>query len=236
MKRYTDCYIAFIDLLGFKGLVTQKECDEIAHIFDEINVHFIVTVNETGEPLMDFSKIKMKIMSDTICLYVRASEKNSLAGIVATCDYFQVRMMRLDEPILTRGAIVRGNIYATGDVTFGPGVSNAYLLEEKTAKYPRIILTKSTIDEWESGDSEGYNYVKLYTYRDSDAFYVVDSLYLFYGLDHDCPAWKTFVKYVQDKLNTEVDVSIRKKYLYIEKNVPRIAQKYLESFEVTANA
>ena len=226
MREYKECYIAFLDLLGFKNTVNNEACETIASFFDEIQHEYIVTVNETGLPLMDYSKITRKVMSDTICFYVDATVKNALAGLVSVCDYFQVRMLRLSKPILVRGAIVRDQIYAHGDVTFGPGVSKAYLLEEKTAKYPRVIFTKSLFDNSSESDVEGRKYLSEYTFHDDDGFCAVDYLYLFYGLDHENARWKDFARSVQKALDSETDTSIREKYLYIDKNIARMRKKY----------
>ena len=235
MSEYKDCYIAFLDILGFKNFVEHASCEDILKIFDEIQHQYIVRINETDKPLMDYQKIHKKIMSDSICIYVETSVLNSLAGIISVCDYFQVRMLRLEQPILVRGAIVRGKIYAEDDITFGPGLSSAYLLEEKTAIFPRIILTGTIINDCNSSDSEGLNYINDYTYRDSDAFYAVDYLYLFYGLSHDQKSWKDFMKYVYRILDTEVDKSIRDKYLYIEQSVPRAIKKYTQFIKDNPN-
>lgn len=71
----------------------------------------------------------------------------TVAGLIATCNYFQVRLARQDKPIIIRGAIVRGNLYAENDVVFGQGFVDAYLMQEETAKYPRIIMTKVLIKQ-----------------------------------------------------------------------------------------
>ena len=226
-REYKECYIAFLDLLGFKDLIHNEKtsCEDIAKLFDEIRIEYPVTIEEEKRYLMDFDALKQKIMSDTICLYVDSSITNSLAGLISTCDYLQVRLLRRKTPILLRGAIIKGKIYAKGDITFGPGVSKAYLMEEKTAKYPRIILTKNLIDEWKTHDFYGKDYVDTYTFRDSDAFYAVDYLYLFYGLDRGLTTWSKFARFVRNKLDTETNPSIREKYLYIERDIPRVIHK-----------
>lgn len=221
-REYKECYIAFLDLLGFKDLIDNEKttCEDIAKLFDEIRIEYPVTIEEEKRYLMDFDALKQKIMSDTICLYVDSSITNSLAGLISTCDYLQVRLLRRKTPMLLRGAIIKEKIYAKGDITFGPGVSKAYLMEEKTAKYPRIILTKNLIDEWKTHDFYGKDYVDTYTFRDSDAFFAVDYLYLFYGLDRGLSTWSKFARFVRDKLDTETNPSIREKYLYIERDIP----------------
>ena len=226
MREYKECYIAFLDLLGFKALIGDEEtsCEYIAKLFDKIEEESIITTKE-NRLLMDFNKLKKKIMSDSICLYVESSVNNSLAGLIAVCNHLQVRLLCRETPILLRGAIIKGEIYAEGDITFGPGVSRAYLLEEKTAKYPRIILTKNLIDEWETHDSHGEKVVETYTYRDFDAFYATDYLLLFYYCYCGKKAWENFEKVIKDKLDKETNPSIREKYLYIERDIPRVIHK-----------
>lgn len=229
MRGYTECYIAFLDLLGFKQIVKSYECGEIAAFFDEINtISTLKITDKCNKPLISDDMIHMKVMSDSICFYVDVTITNALAALIATCNYFQVRLLQLSKPILSRGGIVKGKIYANDDVTFGPGLSDAYLLEEKVAKYPRIILTKSLIDEWTNYNSSGKGIIDYYLFRDDDAFYVLDYLFLFYGLKHEQDSWKNFAKYVMKELDLETDVSIREKYLYIDRSFKRVTEKYMK--------
>lgn len=232
-REYKECYIAFLDLLGFKALIETGDtsCEKIAKLFDEIGRDFKVKIDNENCDIMDFRQLKKKIMSDTICLYVEASVDNSLAGLIATCDYLQTGMLcYIKTPILIRGAIIKGKIFGEGDTTFGPGVSKAYLLEEKTAKYPRIIFTRNLIDEWETHDFYGKDYVDQYTYRDFDAFYAIDYMYHFYEDYCRESIWRNFEKYVQDILDKETNLSIREKYLYLDQNIPRVIHKYRENY------
>lgn len=224
MHEYIDCYIAIIDLLGFKNAVKYKMCEEIYSYYEEINTQYVVNNELTNTPIIDEGTLHMKVASDTILLYIEAKERNSLAGLISACDYLQVRLFRQATPILSRGAIVRGKIFAEKDIYFGEGIVDAYLMEENVAKYPRIILTKETIDSWDTFDDSGKNYVDTFTYQDDDDFYVVDSLYLFYGLNHEMESWKSFARYVMRVLDSETNPSIREKYGYIKRQFPRISE------------
>ena len=102
MREYNEYYIAVLDLMDFKGIIQNEECETIARFFDEINQHTVI-VNQTGAPLFNTNDINMRVMSDTICFFIDASIKNALAGLISVCDYFQVRMLRFDRPILSRG-------------------------------------------------------------------------------------------------------------------------------------
>lgn len=223
MHEYMDCYIAVIDILGFKNAVKVRSCEEIYSYYEEINTWYVVNNELTQTPIIDEGTLHMKVASDTILLYIDVKERNSLAGLIATCNYLQVRLLRQAIPILSRGAIVKGKLFAEKDIYFGKGIVDAYLLEENVAKYPRIILTKETIDSWNTFDNSGKNYVDTFTYKDDD-FYVVNSLHLFYGLNHEMNSWKSFVQYVLSVLDSETNPSIREKYSYIKNNFSRISE------------
>lgn len=223
MREYVECYIAIIDLLGFKNAVKVYSCEEIYSYYEEINTQYVINNEMTQTPIIDEGALQMKVASDTILLYIETKERNALAGLIAACAYLQVRLFRKATPILSRGAIVKGDLFAEKDVYFGQGIVDAYLLEENVAKYPRIILTKETIDSCSTLDDSGKNYVDTFTYKDDDDFYVVDSLYLFYGLNHEMESWKAFARYAIRVLDSETNPSIREKYMYIKRQFPRIS-------------
>ena len=228
MREFKDCYIAYLDILGFKALLRKQRnnlCEYICKLFDQMQEDYYAKVNITDKYLVDPAFLKKKIMSDSICFYVEASVTNALAGLIATCNYFQVRLSRQDDPLLVRGAIARGKLYAENDILFGQGVVDAYLMEEKSANYPRIILTKALIKHCSNLDEYGRDYIKKFTFDDDDAFVTVDYLYLFYGLSHEREDWKRFATFVFNMVE-EADVSIKEKYLYLQRNIKRAIKKH----------
>lgn len=220
---YSDCYIAFLDLLGFKNIISQKECEDILQIFSKIknplNAIFIRTETE-WVPLINHdavSNVKLKIMSDSICFYIDASVSNAFCILITACLLFQIEMLKLPEPVLMRGGIVRGKIYARDDITFGPGLSNAYLLEEKSAKYPRIIVTGDVVHSAEKEtDKTCRKILSECLYRDSDAFYILNYFSMLPGDSDNKNTATIFSDHIQKVLDSAVDPSIREKYLYLE--------------------
>ena len=220
-NEYINCYIAFLDILGFQELVRSHPCTEILKIFDEIKTQYIITCDEDNRPLVSLDNIHFKIMSDSICLYIPTNANNSLPALIGLCAYLQVRLWRLESPILVRGGIVQGDIYANGDITFGTGLTNAYLLEERNAKVPRIIITKETINSCTSDDA-AKGYMQGLLVRDCDAFYYVDSFAMLYVWGQKDNSYIRFCKYVQKVLNSTTDDSVREKYLYLESKINQI--------------
>lgn len=220
-EKYENCYIAFLDLLGFKELVKTQTCEQILKIFDEIKSQYMITCDNDKKPLIDPNEIHFKIMSDSICLYISSQITNSLPVLISLCAYFQLRLWRLEHPILVRGGIVKGDIYANDDIMFGTGLTNAYLLEEKNAKVPRIIITKETADTCIANETEKF-YMQVFLLKDFDGFYYVDSLGMFYVWGQKDEGYIKFCNYVQHVLDSTTDESIRSKYLYLESKIKEV--------------
>lgn len=228
---YSDCYVAIIDILGFKKLVETKSSKYIHGIFDAFFAKYNYEYKKNNKSILRVSNdtVKMIVSSDTICLYIASSEEDALGKLIAACAYFQVRMMRLEHPILTRGAIVKDKLFADKNIFFGPGINKAYLLEEKTAITPRIILTKSLINDCQAYSTDiCKEYINTYTYEDTDKFYCIDSVYAFYCLNGRQIAWSKFVKYINNVIDSETDTSVRQKHIYVNYQIKRSIEKYKE--------
>lgn len=232
MREYKECYIAIIDLLGFKTLLNSYNCETIAGIFDEINQSYIITYNKTGELIVNKEDLHIKVMSDTVCMFIEISVKNALTALMATCDYLQIRLLRLNPPVLSRGAIVKGQIYQNKDVLFGKGFVDAYCFEENNAVYPRIIIDNKVIETYKAFDEAGQRYLDNFLIKDDyDGMYVSDYLFIFYGLNHNQDLWKNFAKYIFEKVDNEPNERIRDKYLYLKNNFPRITKRFMNFLE-----
>ena len=50
MAEYTQYYLAFLDLLGFKEIIKNRTCSEIVDIFEEIKKQYVISESdlETG--------------------------------------------------------------------------------------------------------------------------------------------------------------------------------------------
>jgi len=218
-KKYQNCYVAFIDMLGFKNLINSKEtsCKRVLDVykcFDNAIPTLEIGNDSERHFVEELKYIKMKIMSDSICIYIEAHVKNALLCLASVCFNIQEKLLTLAKPILIRGAIVHGDIYAEGDITFGPAVTKAYLMEENNAKYPRIIITKQTLDEGAKQIEDGA-LDSLYDgvfFRDADKFYTINFLATI-----DYESLQKLKAFVSDILDTTIDDSIREKYLYLDR-------------------
>lgn len=223
-KQYKTCYIAFLDMLGFKNLIKRSECQDIWEIYTNIKnpIKKIYVGDENGKAkAIDAAEaVNIKVMSDSICFYVDASLPNALFCLLMSCAAFQDKLLTLPEPVLIRGAITVGNLFAEGDITYGPGLTEAYLMEEKSAKYPRIIITKNTLEHgMENTDVNGTLNVFDPVFCDFDDFYTVDYIAAPNSSEAERDRWNPVYNYVVNKLSSETDNNIREKYLYLKKRL-----------------
>lgn len=222
METYKECYIAYLDILGFKNIISNFLCDEVFEIFTKNLKKPMDGFSKNGKQVINMNDIRIKVMSDSVCFYVDAEIKNALVGLIATCLYFQVGLLRREQPILLRGAITKGNLYSDENVIFGPGYVSAYLMEENNAKYPRIIMTKSLIDEAAILTEEEFmDYIPRCVFCDFDELYTVDYLEVFEGFDTSCNECPKLLGYLDSVLHSTLDNSIRDKFLYVKHRLLR---------------
>ena len=154
--EYKDCYIAFIDILGFKDLVCNRlNCGEIKSIFEfldnnELENPVIFKDEDLNIPL---EKVKKYIMSDSIILYIEKNVKNSLSAIMMQAQFIQYRLILNKDPIIVSGALTSGKMYRNKSYIFGPGIVEAYTIQNKEPHYPRIVIDSELIEAYLSDES-----------------------------------------------------------------------------------
>lgn len=226
--EYRDYYIAFIDILGFKKLIGEKTCDEICSIYDSIR-QFRTMRKEVKQgketllvPVVPPKDVHIKIMSDSVCIYIPADAEGSLFLLSFMCADFQYRMLKLDTPILLRGAITKGKLYFNGDILFGPGFVDAYLMEENNASVPRIIINKAIIDEYKS---LGNIFPDNMAFRDYDAFFSLEYISFLGAYKIEKKKYDDLYQYILRVLGSTTDESVRSKFLYLESRLLSIIGK-----------
>lgn len=223
-KQYTECYIAFLDMLGFKKLIEKSSCEIILSIFEQIKKPYesaLILGNETLVDQETIDALKIKVMSDSICFYIDKSMPNALLTLLLSCIAFQFHLLKFQDPILLRGAVVRGELYAFDDIMFGPGLTKAYLMEEHNAKFPRIIVTNEVLEDAREANKSNKRVLNSLDtkvlFRDFDAFYTLNIAHVLMAWDKDKKIYNSLMNRITQTLNFTTDESIREKHLYLEK-------------------
>lgn len=162
---YKTGIIAFLDILGFKEIVKKSERSprllntiyqslgflKKRELPDKWNLQ-LVEIEEDAQRrnLHDFEisdRVHASAFSDSIVVSIVVEDNNineSLSTLLANLAFVGSKFIM--DGMLIRGGITIGKIIhnETG-VVFGQGLIDAYHLESRAAKYPRIILSDKLI-------------------------------------------------------------------------------------------
>ena len=150
--RYEDCFIAFLDILGFKKMVLESHNnrDILQNIIESMNI--VGAIPSGGKKVskdsggMSTIQIRRRFFSDTLVFFLK-EDPEDIAQLFFVIRYIQDRLW--ERGICLRGSIVRGQMYWTDNddnITVGEGIIDAYECESSLAIYPRIIVSKELYD------------------------------------------------------------------------------------------
>ncbi len=246
MREYKEHFVAFIDILGFKEIITNEECDNIYNIFAEIHSRSNTELNFNGFQIEAFDHVHHRILSDSVVLFIDAEIPDSFATIVTICRRLQSYLANRDNPILLRGGIVKGLLYYEDDIIYGQGLTDAYLLESKLAKHPRVIFTGDTL----RCGKENTKYMfpdlepSFNTYRcDEDGLYFANYLtpLIKLGPQKVKVFFDRLLNLCETMLNRPIDNTLREKYLWLKRKImeeishmPQIKEIYKNEAEAKA--
>lgn len=184
-RSYINSYVAYIDILGFKNYINNNDFESVSKLFSNIQ-----NIRETA--LHFFGRnagketITINVISDSIIISVPKTTTNSFFLLLFITNEFVFTIL-LEHNLLCRGAIVEGEFYAKENIAFGPAFVEAYLLENETAVYPRIIFTQKTFDSFiencGKSNPNTYHFLRIFISKDlKDHLFYAD--YIKHGL-HD---------------------------------------------------
>lgn len=183
--NYAISIISYFDILGFKDIIETRQPNEIIDILKRFR-YMATPDKELSKDLeqnfFNFSDCAVR----TTKVLSRANSKRPV-GILfyELLDVLHIQIELVNLGIFLRGGITLGEVYADDGFIFGPGLVDAYLLENKIAKSPRIILQKEVVDLisdvpalrlWSHKPNEELKYVKDLIKLDSDGYYYIDYL------------------------------------------------------------
>src|SRR3990167_2294781 len=151
-KKYENCIIAYIDLLGFKEAVADEE--KMESILDLLT-QFIKQNGDhtpewgydtkTNEPIIQ--SISSSAFSDHIVIsFLVIEDSYEDIRLLMVMQKLQnhigdIAMTALSKGFLIRGAVTIGKLYHQNNMVFGKALVDAYNLESQTAIYPRILIS-----------------------------------------------------------------------------------------------
>lgn len=177
MASYAERYVAFLDILGFRDLISRSvgqgsnvTVDQICSVLDipdpageeQIILGRIGDISKSGHRLTAFS--------DSIVITTDATEQG-LIHLLHHVAKIGFRLARLRT--LYRGGIERGLTYHDKQQVFGPAVIAAYDLERQ-ARMPRVLLGESVIKAGREAAEPISTIFGRFIYADADSEVFVD--------------------------------------------------------------
>lgn len=231
--NYENCYVACLDILGFSEYIKKNSFDDIWGIFD---AYFYIKRNMPVKPQgtaflpEEMAKLQLNLVSDTIVISIKKSEKRSLEMLVFAVDVI-IHNVMINSELPVRGAISEGEFYSSeaNDCFWGSAVIRAHELESKNSIYPRIIIPTAIFKEYEDSvtgdDKRNINYLVKLDSIVSDGFYIVNYVRYILGRlvvdDENAEiirkAWDVLIDDYEKKLESEKDLHILNKYIYFAK-------------------
>lgn len=225
IKEY---YIAYFDILGYKDFFAEtpdKAEDFLNAIHNAISNTLRSIQSFNSSPLanqLTESQIHYKIFSDNILIAIEKEdnvekEKMRILILFALVSEIQ-RNFIIKYRLFLRGGFTKGTLSINNDYIFGDGLIEAVEMEN-SAKYPRIVISKSIIDYLFS--------VQLYTTEEADRAINIEMRskngediseedYKFYQKMLSYANYERLIQIIsQNKIYISDDTSICLSYLYL---------------------
>ncbi|MGH9764120.1 MAG: hypothetical protein ACREAC_25070, partial [Blastocatellia bacterium] len=157
--RTTRSIAVFLDVLGFSGRIVQAYKDNSDSTLLRDLRSALTSAGEafaapypsfTEDRMIGFTQIKqadfwhIKSFTDNIVIGCPISTDNAdgeaeLGGLIVSLRWYQLEMVR--RGFFVRGGIAVGELYMDEDIVFGDALLEAYKIESKIARDPRIVLS-----------------------------------------------------------------------------------------------
>ena len=143
-SQYTSRIVAFIDILGFRNLISSLVKDSKLHR----NIYQSLSLLKhrgqlSGNEKTSFSNLEVSTFSDSIVI---STENNNAISLIYACGWIQAELFQLG--ILTRGGISSGLMVHKDNIMYGEGLLKSYDLETKCAIYPRILIDSMLVNNF----------------------------------------------------------------------------------------
>ena len=195
-KHETRHIVAILDLLGASEIIGGKKSEIVMN-----GISNMFRDAESKWPFVEHAPvvlhdIKCVTFSDNIAFALEIAEDLSGEEVNATIESFITYISvfqgaSLKNGLLFRGGIAIGKLYMDPNVNFvwGKALVDAHILEEKTAIYPRVVLS-SQFEQFQLSDTTRI-------LKDFDGIYFVD---YFSKTKEKFPEWiENSKKMIQDK-------------------------------------
>jgi hypothetical protein len=151
-SAFSQGTVAFLDILGFKMLVTSAEHDtarqiDLRALVKMLDDHVVFEKGNSHPQVSENLKPGWIFISDSLIISSlnECTDDRDLAAV--TLKTVQIANTLLNMGFLIRGGISRGLVWRKAGNIFGSAYMQAYAQEQST-EWPRVQLTKAAEEAW----------------------------------------------------------------------------------------
>jgi hypothetical protein len=180
--QYRDAVVTFIDILGFKDMISNLNENTINDILQLFHLQYN---QDSLSDQSDWGKTyttEIHFFSDSVVRVKYTDEDEEFLNAV-TDEIISLAVMQLEllkHDILIRGGCTRGMVYSnlSSNVLFGPALMEAYNIEKDLSVYPRIVISDNvwnsymrdmaSSDSWvksDGGANRGFDFMKTSSHK-----------------------------------------------------------------------
>jgi hypothetical protein len=147
--QYEKSVVTFLDILGFQSTVKSQSAGEVHRILTALRSHAKPEDKSAQQFEMHFVTF-----SDCTIRTTPLEGKSNKAYPLGLLYHELLELVHAQYRLLCdgyfmRGGITVGDIFVDDRTIFGPAMNSAYKLESEFAKYPRIVLDPTLLQEFE---------------------------------------------------------------------------------------
>ena len=227
LRRYEDCIVTYIDILGFQHLIENSSVDELRNI--------LKVFRRTAKPYG--TQVHMEIVSDAVIRATTISRKHRDGAFFRELlDLLHIQIDSIINGIVVRGALTIGELHIGKRVKgplFGPALVRAYTMESNEVIFPRIAVDEKAIEIlegnmslWSAGEIqvEELNLLRNMLRTDDSGLQYIDYLnsdLLISELDSGYMGYTQLLRHHKTLIDKGIKSScqprIRRKYVWLKK-------------------
>lgn len=248
-----DSVIAFVDILGFKGLLeseehSQKLLSVIKNIKEQNTPVNTIAYSQHSNGSSSTETMKgipaITSFSDCIVLSIPMEDIKGSFDIGSAVNHLLQFIQQLADSLMfggyiLRGGITRGDLYHKDGAVFGKALIEAYELESTRAKTPRILVSAALAKEYNKSKFDNCHFLSK---DDIDDEYYLDYLKFSFHRPKNRERYKKTTadtiekrkKNISEKIDSgnlsqvEEDIKILGKWIHFEKYVAKALSVYEE--------
>lgn len=213
---YSNYCIAYLDILGFKNIVNFEAASTIHEIFSAVRQakKLVCGGTKNDDVFSDIrEKTKFYFVSDSIVCAIPMEDPMALEMVASNCMLLQHVLWSHGLQVWVRGGIAIGDLYCGQNEVFGPALVEAYTIESKIAKYPRIVMTEQTYNQGIANMGEKTDIP--FIFQTDNALRMVEALKYFKIYEQ---AFNRLIESVERNIHEVTEPRVLEKYEWIKHN------------------